>query len=134
MVMKEASIRKLACFGISIIGAWAFISQGWMKTPWYEGSSEFAARFREWGYDPDFAVTVGIVEIIVGLLLIFPRTTSIGSVIGFGVMLGAIYTHLKTGSIEPLFWFAIFLGLISFTLIFLRWPESILNRKRNLAG
>ncbi len=131
MRMKEASIRKLACFGISIIAAWAFISQGWMKTPWYEGASEYAARFKEWGYDPDFAVTVGIVEILVGLLLIFPRSTTIGSVVGFVVMLGAIYTHLSTGIGKP--WFAIILAIICLLLVFMRWPESILNRKRHLA-
>jgi len=128
--MKEASIRNLACFGMSIIAAWAFISQGWMKTPWYAGESVYATRFREWGYDADFAVTIGIIELIVGLLLIFPRTTTIGSSIGFVVMLGAIYTHLSTGIGKP--GFAILLALVCLVLIFLRWPESILNRKRNL--
>ena len=103
-----------------------------MKTPWYAGTEDYMAKFKDWGYDSDFALVVGVIELLVGLLLLFPRTTTVGSVIGFVVMLGAIYTHLSTGIGKP--WLAIILALICLMLIIMRWPESFLNRKRKRAN
>ena len=126
--MKEASIRKLACFGISLIAAWWFIHQGWMKTPWHKGGGEYADKFADWGLSPDLLLPIGLAEIVAGLLILFPRSTSVGGAVGLVLMLGAVYIHISTGVGKS--WDAVVLAVICLTLIILRWPESILNRSR----
>jgi uncharacterized membrane protein YphA (DoxX/SURF4 family) len=125
--MKEASIRNLVSWGMSLIAAWSFIHQGWLKiSPHEEAAAEYAIKFQEWGYEPEFATRIAIVEILVGIFVIYPRTSSIAASVGSVLMIGAIYTHLSTGIGSPAF--AIILLLICLCLTVLRWPESIIRR------
>ncbi|MDX1406927.1 MAG: DoxX family protein [Saprospiraceae bacterium] len=122
--MNEASIRKLVSLGSSIILAWVFILYGWRKISNTAGSQ---AQFMEWGYDADFALQVGIAEIIGGLLLLIPATTSIGAILLMALMGGAIYTHLSTGIGSPVL--PAVLLVCAIILCIMRWPESIIRQK-----
>ena len=44
--------------------------------------------------EPYGRVGLGIVELIAGLLLIIKRTSFVGALIGLGIMIGAIASHL----------------------------------------
>ena len=46
------------------------------------------------GIEPWGRIGTGIMELIASLLILSPRTTIFGSVIGLGLMSGAIYFHL----------------------------------------
>ena len=124
--MKETSIRKLVCFGLSVMVAWAFVQQGWMKTPWFKGNDVYASKFRDWDLSSELMLPIGLIEIAVGILVLFPRVSSIGASIGFAIMVGATYTHVSTGVGKP--WFAVVLAMLSLAVVVLRWPESVLNR------
>ena len=119
--MKEASIRQLVSFGSSIILAWVFFLYGWKKVT---NNPDTEVQFLEWGYDSQFAFQVGIAEIIGGLLLLIPKTTSIGAILLAGLMIGAIYTHLSTGIGSPVF--PAVLLVCAVILCIMRWPESII--------
>ena len=99
-----------------------------MKTPWFKGDSGYSDKFEGWGLSPEFMLPIGLAEIVAGLLILFPRSTSIGGALGLIMMVGAAYVHLTTGVGKA--WDAVVLGVICITLIILRWPESILNRSR----
>ncbi|MDX1479331.1 MAG: DoxX family protein [Saprospiraceae bacterium] len=122
--MKEASVRKLVSLGASVILAWVFILYGWRKVS--SDTAESQAQFMEWGYEPEFALQVGIAEMLGGLLLLFPPTTSLGALLLTVLMGGAIYTHVSTGIGSPVFPAVLLVCVL--VLCVLRWPESFVRR------
>jgi putative oxidoreductase len=50
--------------------------------------------FSTLGVEPYGRIGLGIVELIAAILLLYPKTTLYGSVLGIGIMTGAIITHL----------------------------------------
>ena len=123
--MKEASIRVLVAWGCSVITAWAFLYQGLKKI--LPGEAEiYQSKFVDWGYDPSFATPIGVVEVVAGILVLFPGLASVGACAAIVVMIGAAYTHVSTGIGSPAF--AIIIGLIAAVLMVLRWPDSYLKK------
>ena len=55
------------------------------------------ASFAKWGYPAWFMYVIGSVEVISGLLLIFPFTRYYGATLIVIVMIGAIFTHIQAG-------------------------------------
>jgi len=50
--------------------------------------------FTEIGMEPWGRIGTGIFELIASFLILYPRTTGYGAVLGLGLMAGAIYFHL----------------------------------------
>lgn len=50
--------------------------------------------FSQLGLEPFGRIGIGIAELIAAILLIIPRTQSIGGVLGLGIISGAIFSHL----------------------------------------
>lgn len=50
--------------------------------------------FTEMGVEPFGRISLGIIELIASILLLYPKTSHIGGVLGIGIMLGAIISHL----------------------------------------
>ena len=121
--MKEASIRKLISFGLSVILAWVFVMSGWRKI---FPSEEIESRFLDYGYDPEFAMQVGIAELIAGFVVVIPAVTSISCLAIIALMVGATYTHINTGIGSPSL--SIAMLVLATVLMCLRWPESFLKR------
>ena len=119
--MKEASVRKLVSLGVSVILAWIYILYGWRKVT---NDPDTQAQFLEWGYEPEFAMQVGIAEMVGGLLLLIPKTSSLGAILLAGLMGGAIYTHVSSGIGSPAF--PAILLVCALVLCVLRWPESLI--------
>jgi len=123
--MKEASIRDLVAWGCTLILAWALLYQGLKKI--IPGPAEvYQSKFVQWGYDPGMAVPIAIVEIVAALLVLFPRTATIGAFAASVVMIGAAYTNWHSGIGSPVF--AIVILVMGISLIFLRWPDSLIRR------
>jgi len=57
--------------------------------------------FRQLGYPVDLARGIGLLELILLALYLFPRTSILGVVLWTGYLGGAIATHLRMG--DPLF-------------------------------
>jgi uncharacterized membrane protein YphA (DoxX/SURF4 family) len=46
------------------------------------------------GMEPWGRIGIGILELIASLIILYPRTTGLGALLGLGLMAGAIYFHL----------------------------------------
>lgn len=66
----------------------------------FTGSEESVYIFETLGMEPYGRIGSGIVELIASILILIPRTTLLGSILGVGTMLGAIMSHIFFIGIE----------------------------------
>lgn len=50
--------------------------------------------FTELGVEPLGRVCLGILELVVAILILYPKTTLLGGILGFFIMVGALFTHI----------------------------------------
>lgn len=50
--------------------------------------------FTQLGLEPIGRIGIGFIELIAGLMLLFRRSSLYGAVLGFGIIIGAIFSHL----------------------------------------
>jgi uncharacterized membrane protein YphA (DoxX/SURF4 family) len=82
----------------------------------FPGKEEMFAKL---GIPANIVLTLGVLEIIVTLLYIIPRTSFLGAVLMTGYLGGALWTHLRVG--EP-WWFPIIIGVLMWVGLELRYP------------
>ena len=56
--------------------------------------------FTRLGMEPWGRIGTGVLELVAALLILYPRTTGIGALLGCGLMAGAIFFHLTKLGIE----------------------------------
>ena len=94
----------------------------------FTGAEESVYIFSTLGIEPYGRIGSGIAELIAAILILIPRTTLFGALIGAGVMIGAIFSHLFVLGIEvkndggELFILAIITFLCCIALIY--WNKS----------
>lgn len=66
----------------------------------FTGHPESVVLFSKLGVEPWGRITTGAIELITGILLLIPATASIGALLGIGLMVGAIASHLTVIGIE----------------------------------
>ena len=66
----------------------------------FTAASESVFIFSTLGIEPFGRIGSGIVELIASILILIPRTTLLGAVLGFATMLGAIFSHIFVLGIE----------------------------------
>ncbi|WP_281322725.1 DoxX family protein [Flavobacterium aestivum] len=94
----------------------------------FTGAEESVYIFSTLGMEPYGRIGSGVVELIAAVLILIPRTTLLGALIGAGVMLGAIFSHLFVLGINvqndggELFILAIITFLCCIALIY--WNKS----------
>jgi hypothetical protein len=104
----------------------------------FTGAEESVYIFTRLGAEPWGRVGSGVVELIAGILLLVPRTVPLGALIAFGVMGGAIASHLtRLGIVVQndgglLFALAVVVLLATALLLVLRreYLRQLLNRVR----
>ncbi len=60
----------------------------------FTGAEESKYIFSKLGMEPWGRIGSGVVELIACILLMYPRTTTLGAIISLGVISGAIVSHL----------------------------------------
>ena len=82
----------------------------------FSGSPESMYIFSMLGLEPYGRIGTGIAELIVSILILVPRTTWIGALLGLGIITGAILSHLFDLGIEIMDdgGYLIILGIIVF--------------------
>ncbi len=60
----------------------------------FTGAEESIYIFTKLGAEPFGRIGSGVFELIASILILIPRTTLLGAVLGMGVMAGAIVSHL----------------------------------------
>lgn len=91
-------VKNVLAWILSILTGLNFLMSGYPKIMPNAG---MIRRFENWGYNEGFAILIGILEVLGGLLMFVPRTAFYGAVVLSVVMLGAIGTHLLTGIGSP---------------------------------
>ena len=66
----------------------------------FSGAEESVFIFTKLGIEPYGRIGSGVVELIASILILIPRTTLLGALLGLGTMLGAIFSHLFVLGIE----------------------------------
>jgi uncharacterized membrane protein YphA (DoxX/SURF4 family) len=60
----------------------------------FSGAEESVYIFSKLGIEPWGRIGTGIIELVASILLLVPRTTAVGAMLGLGVMSGALLFHL----------------------------------------
>ncbi|HXG66159.1 MAG TPA: DoxX family protein [Blastocatellia bacterium] len=95
----------------------------------FTGAEESKYIFETLGMEPWGRIGSGIVELIAVVLLLYPRTITIGAILALGTMAGAIMSHLTKLGIEVkgdgglLFLLAVVVFVGSATILLLRRHE-----------
>ena len=88
------------------------------------------------GFQPGVGFWIGVLETILLILYVVPRTSVLGAILFMGVLGGAITAHLRNG--DPLFshdLFGVYLGIIMWSGLWLRDPAlRALFPLRRMAG
>jgi uncharacterized membrane protein YphA (DoxX/SURF4 family) len=98
----------------------------------FTGAEESVYIFKTLGMEPYGRIGSGIAELVASILILIPRTTLYGAIIGLGIMTGAILSHLLVLGIEvqndggTLFILALITFLCCAILIFIN-KNRILN-------
>ena len=66
----------------------------------FSGAEESIYIFSTLGAEPYGRIGSGIIELIASILILMPRTTLLGALMGLGTMFGAIVSHLFILGIE----------------------------------
>jgi uncharacterized membrane protein YphA (DoxX/SURF4 family) len=82
---------KIFLWVLRIIAATIMLQTLYFK---FTGQPESVLLFTKLGMEPWGRIGTGIVELIASILLLFPRTTLLGALVGLGLMCGAIFFHL----------------------------------------
>jgi uncharacterized membrane protein YphA (DoxX/SURF4 family) len=60
----------------------------------FSGAEESVYIFSTIGIEPWGRIGTGILELITAVLILYPRTTALGSLLGLGLMAGALFFHI----------------------------------------
>jgi hypothetical protein len=91
---KELTMRAKVGWVLSVLPSILLIFSGVNKVM---SSEEALQGIQQFGINPDHLKTLGLVEILITLIYLVPRTSFIGAILITGWMGGAIFTHLRVG-------------------------------------
>lgn len=66
----------------------------------FTGAAESIYIFKTLGMEPYGRIGSGIIELVASILILIPRATLFGALLGLGVMIGAILSHVFVLGIE----------------------------------
>src|SRR5689334_14753748 len=95
--MSSSSAPELLSMGLRIPLAFFFL---WFSYRNLSGDAETAADFQRWKYSEKLRVIVGVAQALGAAALLLPQTCFAGSLLLSGVLVGAIYTHVR---FDPIF-------------------------------
>jgi uncharacterized membrane protein YphA (DoxX/SURF4 family) len=90
-------MQKIVLWILRIVAAIILLQTLYFK---FSGHPESVELFTKLGVEPWGRIGTGIIELVCSILLLIPSTGFIGSIIGIGIMSGAILSHLLIIGIE----------------------------------
>ncbi len=102
----------------------------------FSGAPESVYIFQTLGVEPWGRIAAGVAELVVAILLLWPRTVGLGAIGALGVISGAIGAHLTKLGIEvqgdggTLFWLAVIVFVGSAALVWLHRKDIPIIGKR----
>lgn len=76
---------------LKIVAAFIMLQTLYFK---FSGAEESIYIFSTLGMEPWGRIGSGILELVASILILYPRTTAIGAILGAGLMSGAVFFHL----------------------------------------
>lgn len=113
--------KTIAIWIVSVLLAAMFVMSGGMKLI---NPAQASGMFVNYGYPAWFALVIGAVEVIGGVLLLVPRVAFYAAGALAVVMAGAAFTHLKTAGEAPRAIVPIVLLLLSIVIALARRPKA----------
>lgn len=83
----------------------------------WEGKAEM---FGKMGFTSDLMFKIGILEVIIAVMFVIPRTSFVGAILLTGYLGGASVTHLRVGESGL---FPVLMGVVIWIALGLRRPE-----------
>ncbi len=116
--MLGSKAQRIAGWILSSLTAAFLIGPSAMgKFAEWEGKDKM---FEHIGYSPELITKIGVVEIVISLLFLIPRTAFLGAILLTGYLGGATATHVRVG--DP-FFMPILIGIVVWIGLGLRRPE-----------
>jgi len=118
--MSETTMTRV---GWALSGLFALFMLGASVTPKLLGMPVADETMAALGWLPGYVLPIGILELVLTLLYLYPRTNVLASVLFMGLLGGAMATQIRAGS--PLFshvLFSVYLGLFMWGGLWLRDP------------
>jgi predicted cobalt transporter CbtA len=115
--------KNTAIAGWILSGLFVLFMLGASVTPKLAGMPVADQTMRQLGWPDGYVLMIGIIELVLVLLYVFPRTSVLGAVLMMALLGGAMATQIRAGS--PLFshqLFSIYLGLFMWGGLWLRDP------------
>lgn len=115
--------RSSTIAGWVLSGLFVLFMLGASVAPKLTGMPIAAETMRQLGWPDGYVLMIGVIELVLVLLYIFPRTSVLGAVLMMALLGGAMATQIRVGS--PLFThqlFSIYLGLFMWGGLWLRDP------------
>ncbi len=91
------NLKNIFGFAIRLVAAIILLQTLYFK---FTGHPESVELFTKLGIEPWGRIGTGIIELIASILLFIPATVFIGAFLGFGLMTGAVLSHLTVIGIE----------------------------------
>ena len=131
--MSRPSIEVVIAWILRIFAALIMLQTLYFK---FSASEESIYIFSQLGMEPWGRIATGILELIASLLILFPKTTFFGALLGMGLMTGALGAHLTKLGIEvkndggQLFIYALLVLASSIALVIIYRNDGIRLFKR----
>ncbi|HWY86536.1 MAG TPA: DoxX family protein [Gemmataceae bacterium] len=116
--IHPASVSKSALWAGRILSALIVLALVMSGSGKLAGGPDVVKGFQDLGWDPSYALGLGILEIACAVIYAIPRTAVLGAILVTGYFGGAIATHVRLG--QPLFIAALTLGVIAWLGLYLR--------------
>lgn len=82
---------KFLSWGLRILAAVILIQSLIYK---FGGHSDSVLLFSELNAEPVGRFSLGVIELVVAGLILYPKTTLLGGILGVFIMIGALFTHV----------------------------------------
>lgn len=91
------TLKNILIWALRLIAAGIMLQTLYFK---FTAHPQSVALFTTIGLEPYGRIGIGVMELIASLLILIPRTTSIGAILAAGLISGALFFHLTTLGIE----------------------------------
>lgn len=115
--------RAMTITGSALSGLFVLFMLGASVAPKLLGMPVADETMRQLGWPDGYVLMIGIIELVLVLLYVFPKTSVLGAALMMALLGGAMATQIRAGS--PLFshqLFSIYLGLFMWGGLWLRDP------------
>lgn len=130
------NIKNLFIWALRIVAAIILLQTLYFK---FTAHPQSVYIFTKIGLEPYGRIGIGVMELVAAILILIPRTTGIGGLLGAGLMSGALFFHLTTLGVEVdgdsiLFMYALIVFVASLLLILFNLKKIIAMLQLVLKG